>query len=137
MTSRARTTKTADRSTASAVHASTGRSAVRPGTFNLAGELFTPAAARLALVDSDISGERAAALVRDGAEVAFEACGCGGGGPCRPVWPEVAVVSFAAKASPPRISPRPSAPTWIDVWAGDGTTVVFCHGDVTWGSVFG
>lgn len=71
----------------------------------------------------------------DGAEVAFEACGCGGGGQCKPYWPEKAKIKALSRSSLPQMSPRPTAPTWIDVWAGDGTTVVFCHGDITWGSL--
>lgn len=114
---------------------SSGRFAVRPGTFNLAGELFTPAGDRLSRLETDISEEAAGVLVRDGAEVAFEACGCGGGGQCKPYWPERAEIKALSRSSLPQVSSRPTAPTWIDVWAGDGTTAVFCHGDISWGSM--
>ncbi|WP_152999008.1 hypothetical protein [Curtobacterium oceanosedimentum] len=132
MTKRARTT---GRGKISAATTSGGRFAVRPGTFNLAGELFTPEGNRLSRLEEDIREEVAAVLVRDGAEVAFEACGCGGGGQCKPYWPGKAKIKALSRSSLPQMSPRPTAPTWIDVWAGDGTTVVFCHGDITWGSL--
>lgn len=115
----------------------TGRFAVRPGTFNLAGELFTPDGARLVRTGSDVSVADARAAVRAGATVAFEACGCGGGGrECRPFWPDDAAVRAIARSSSPVISAKHSAPTWIDVWEGDGVHVAFFHGEVSWGSLF-
>ncbi|QCR44112.1 hypothetical protein C1N91_11855 [Curtobacterium sp. SGAir0471] len=134
MTKRARRAAVAVGSPTAGARATSGRFAVRPGTFNLAGELFTPAGARLTRRKTDISVETAAELVRAGAELAYEVCGCGGGGPCKPVWPERAAIAVLAKSSLPSVSARPTAPTWMDVWAGDGVTAVFCHGDITWGS---
>ena len=114
---------------------STGRFAARSGTFNLAGELSTPEGARLSLVEEDVSEATAGELARPGARVAFEACGCGGGAPCKPFWPDARTVTVVSTTSVPQVSSRPSAPTWIDVWAGGGETVIFCYGDMTWGSM--
>ncbi|WP_144765859.1 hypothetical protein [Curtobacterium sp. 9128] len=113
----------------------TGRYAVRPGTFNLAGELFTPSGVRLSRADADVTAERAAAAVRNGAAVVFESCGCGGGGPCRPRWLEAPASLAVAKRSEPRMVVDGTTPTWIDVWEVDGSTAVFLHGDVEWGSL--
>ncbi|MET3638279.1 hypothetical protein [Curtobacterium oceanosedimentum] len=133
MTKRARRPADAVGGPTAGARVTSGRFAVRPGTFNLAGELFTPAGVRLTRRETDVSEETAAALVRAGAEVVYEACGCGGGGPCKPLWTEPAGATAIAKTTLPTVQSRPTAPTWIDVWAGDGATAVFCHGDITWG----
>ena len=111
-----------------------GRFAVRPGTFNLAGQFFTPDGGRLEKVVADVDVTEIRALVRRGATVAFEGCGCGGGG-CTPAWPSPIDVHAAAAAAEPVFTGRQGTPTWADVWAVEGTRVVFLHGDVTWGSL--
>lgn len=135
MAKRSRRVERGGRAASNNPRPASGRSAVRPGTFNLAGDLFTPTGARLSCVETDVDEERAAALVRAGAEVAFESCGCGGGGGCKPIWPGGTAIETLAAAALPRVHVHAAAPTWIDVWAGDGVTAVFCHGDITWGSV--
>jgi hypothetical protein len=107
---------------------------VRPGTFNLAGQFFTPDGGRLEKAAADVDAAEVRTLVRRGATVAFEGCGCGGGG-CTPAWPSPIDVSAAAAAAAPVFMRRQGTPTWADVWAMEGTRVVFLHGDVTWGSL--
>lgn len=112
----------------------TGQHAPRPGRFNAAGEFFDPDGMRLRPVQGDATPEEAQRLVSAGALVVYESCGCGGWvGSCTPRW--VAEASLAAlRGGPmPRFTGRYGTPTWIDVWANDESTVVFAHGDVSWG----
>lgn len=58
-----------------------GRShAVRPGGINLAGEWFSPQGHRLSIGDEEIAPDVATDMVRAGAAVVWESCGCGA--PC-------------------------------------------------------
>lgn len=110
--------------------------AVRPGRFNLAGELFTPEGIRVVRHRASVSPARAQALVDHGAALAHEGCGCGGWAGCAPVW-FTGTALEALRTSRPRLDLRTSAPTWIDVWLADTATVVFTHGAVTWGDALG
>lgn len=111
-----------------------GRFAARPGTLNLAGQFFTLDGGRLEKAAADVDATEVGALVRHGATVAFEGCGCGGGG-CTPAWPSPIDVRAAAAAAEPVLEGRQGTPTWADAWAMGETRVVFLHGDVTWGSL--
>lgn len=103
--------------------------------FNLAGEFFDPSGTRLDLHDSEIAPARALEAVKDGALLAFEACGCGGGaGGCRIEWFEPGDVVDAAGAAEPVFTDLHGSPTWIDLWSGPNRSVVFAHGDVRWGT---
>lgn len=103
---------------------------VRPGKFNLEGEFFDPAGKRLVMSESEIDPAQARERVAAGALIAIEGCGCGGTHGCSPTW-------FSPDDVPTDVPPRFvkgfGAPTWIDLWEGDATVVVFLHGDVEWG----
>ena len=58
----------------------TGRHAVRPGTYNRAGELFDPEGAPLRKVRDDVTADDARRLLVEGARLVHESCGCGGHG---------------------------------------------------------
>jgi hypothetical protein len=112
-----------------------GDEQVRPGAFNVAGELFDPSGARLTLMASEITPAQAAHAVRDGAILAFESCGCGGGvGGCEIEWFDFADRAHGIPGGEPTFVNEYGSPTWIDVWSGV-RRVVFAHGDVTWGSI--
>lgn len=111
--------------------------AVRPGTFNLSGDFFTPEGVMVRRTRSHVTPAEAAALVRNGSRVAFEGCGCGGGGGCTPLWPSSAEAGDAAAVGKPRFTNKYGSPTWIDVWESDNQSVVFLHGDVSWGTIAG
>lgn len=106
----------------------------RPGGFNRAGEFFDRDGELLRLRDEDVTAEEAQRLVTGGALVAFETCGCGGGGGCKARWLSDEQLLALRSGSPPRIPDRLHAPTWIDVWANEARTVVYAHGDVAWGA---
>ena len=112
------------------------RAAVRPGTFNLNGDFFTPEGVVVRRTKDEVTPAEAAALVRDGARVAFEGCGCGGGG-CTPLWPTSANAADAAAVGKPTFTDAYGSPTWIDVWESEDQSVVFLHGDVSWGTIAG
>jgi hypothetical protein len=90
-------------------------------------------------VEEDASPEEARRLVQAGALVVAEVCGCGGGyGGCTPKWVTGDQLADLRHGGPaPRFTGRYGAPTWIDVWANDERTVVFAHGDVSWGAALG
>lgn len=112
-----------------------GRHAPRPGRFNGAGEFFDPDGVELLLVAEDVTAEEAQELVEVGAAVAAEGCGCGGWyGGCTPEWVPDEQLQGLRRGPAPQFTGRHRAPTWIDVWANDVRTVVFAHGDVSWGT---
>lgn len=105
---------------------------VRPGGHNDDGDFFDPAGNLLVRV-REIASRTARELVRDGAQLAFEGCGCGGGvGGCPTTWIAPALAMAAAEAASPRPVKGFGSPTWIDHWTGDGGDVVYVHGDVEW-----
>lgn len=109
---------------------------VRPGAVNASGQFFDPAGALLTSQRS-IDPAQAAALVADGALVAFEGCGCGGfGGGCQPEWADESARERLASAGSPRFVKGFGSPTWIDEWSSESSTVVFLHGDVKWGEEY-
>ncbi len=113
----------------------TGQHAPRPGRFNGADQFFDPSGSRLKLVAESITEEEAQRLLEDGAALVSEACGCGGNyGGCTPVWATEKQLHELRSGPPPRFADRHGAPTWLDVWAGDQSSVVFAHGDVSWGN---
>ncbi|MGO4301802.1 hypothetical protein [Leifsonia sp. RAF41] len=113
------------------------RNQVRPGTFNRDGELFTPEGILVQRVKADLTQTDALKLVRKGARVAFEGCGCGGdgGGGCVPAWSTSEDSAAAVAIGEPRFTDEHGAPTWIEHWSGEGQTVVFLHGDIRWGTI--
>src|SRR6478735_11621475 len=112
-----------------------GLHAPRPGRFNGAGEFFDPSGSQLKLVAGDITEEEAQRLLEAGAAIAYEACGCGGAyGDCTPVWAPENQLRELRSGPPPKFTDRHGAPTWLDAWASKHRTVVFAHGDVSWGS---
>ncbi|MGC5172108.1 hypothetical protein ACLQ2Q_15810 [Microbacterium sp. DT81.1] len=114
------------------------RAAVRLGTFNLQGDFFTPEGVIVRRVNAEVTPNESAKLVKDGARVAFEGGGCGGGGSgCTPSWPSAQEVTAAVAVGTPRFTDEYGSPTWIDVWEGEDEVVVFLHGDVRWGSIAG
>lgn len=111
-----------------------GKHAVRPGRYNLAGDLFDPSGRRLILLHEDITPERAREWVSGGALVAYEGCGCGGGTGCQPDWLPSDALARLQSAPAPEFVGGHGAPTWIDVWSSDlDLVVVYLHGDVQWG----
>lgn len=84
----------------------------------------------------DATPQLAARLVREGALLAFEGCGCGGWAGCPLVWIDEAGRSRAAQATP-RFGrhARRGWPSWIEVWEGSTATLVYVHGDVVWADV--
>jgi len=112
-----------------------GRAAIRPGTFNLDGDFFTPEGGLIRRARAKVTPGEATTLVRLGARVAFEGCGCGGGGGCTPSWPDPEDIAKTVAAGAPRFTNKYGSPTWIDVWTGEGESVVFLHGDVQWGNL--
>lgn len=112
-----------------------GQYAPRPGGFNAAGEFFDPDGIKLRLVAEDATEDEAQALIEAGAAVVAEGCGCGGSyGDCTPEWVTHDQLRDLRRGPAPGITGRHGAPTWIDVWANDHGTVVFAHGDVSWGN---
>lgn len=114
-----------------------GAHGVRPGRFNLAGEFFDPSGSRLDLSETEISPAEALAVVKAGALLAFEACGCGGDGlgGCEIEWFESKDIADSIGTGEPVFVNLHGSPTWIDLWSGQDRRVVFAHGDVRWGSV--
>jgi hypothetical protein len=113
-----------------------GEHAVRPGKYNHAGELFDPSGQLLVLQQEDISPQRAQELVRGGARVAHEVCGCGGWAGCQPDWLSSDALSRVRSGSAPSLRGR-GVPTWIDVWSSAAGHVIYLHGDVQWGDELG
>ncbi len=107
---------------------------VRPGTFNDHGDFFDLSGNLLARIRG-VTPKQAQELVADGATVAFEGCGCGGWAGCAARWIDAAT-SVELGLIRPRFVKGHGSPTWIDLWEGDGGSVVFAHGDVEWGDAF-
>lgn len=105
------------------------RSPERRGVFDLRGTLWSPDGMPLRLVEESVGAGRALELLRLGAGIVFEGCGCGGQY-CHPEW-ATDDQRRALEADGIRES-RGQAPTWIDVWAGDNRLVVFLHGQFLW-----
>lgn len=111
----------------------TGANAVRPGGFNAAGEFFDPSGELLQLADEDVAPDIAQRLVDGGALVVMEECGCGGMSPgCRPRWLDASDLRRIRGGPEPVFTGAFRAPSWIDVWAGASTKVVYAHGSVSW-----
>lgn len=73
-------------------------------------------------------------LVRDGALLAFEDCGCGGGAPgCSARWIDQETRQSLASQSSPRLAGGKRSVSWLDLWESDASFVVYAHGDVKWG----
>lgn len=100
-----------------------------PGTFDGAGDLTDPDGRHLERIGR-ITPKQASAAVSAGALLAFEGCGCGGYVGCQPTWLDEE--ARGALMGKPRFTKRYGAPTWIDLWRGDGVEVVLAHGDVEW-----
>jgi hypothetical protein len=112
-----------------------GQYAPRPGRFNGAGEFFDPDGIKLRLVAEHATKDEAQALIESGAAVVAEVCGCGGfNGDCTPDWVTHDQLRELRRGLAPELAGRDGVPTWIDVWANDHGTVVFAHGDVSWGN---
>jgi hypothetical protein len=43
----------------------------------------------------------------------------------------------AVSAGKPQFTDEYGSPTWIDMWVGEGESVIFLHGDVRWGNLAG
>ena len=78
--------------------------------------------------------DEAQRLLSGGALVAFERCGCGGGGGCTADWLSDEQLVALRSGPPPRFADRLRSPTWIDVWTNETRTVIYAHGDVAWGA---
>lgn len=103
------------------------------GIFDDAGDMWDPDGNRLHRIKSEITPARAREMVREGAQLAWEGCGCGGWRGCQPTWVSTAARLRLGEGSKPRFTNRYGSPTWIDLWDGDAGKVVFAHGDVEWG----
>ncbi|GAA2485351.1 hypothetical protein [Terrabacter carboxydivorans] len=113
-----------------------GQHAPRPGRFNGAGEFFDLSGSQLELVVGNVPAEEAQRLLEAGAALVSESCGCGGSyGDCTPVWATDKQLHELRSGPPPQLTDRHSAPTWLDAWAGERGSVVFAHGDISWGNV--
>lgn len=109
----------------------------RPGSFNLAGEFFHPDGTMLGLVDDDLSPEAAQQALDAGGLVLVDECGCGGRPDgCPPQWLTDEELATLRGSEPPVLTRRRrGAPTWIELFSHAGRSVVFVHGEVTWGAV--
>lgn len=110
---------------------------VHPGGHNADGDLFDPAGTLLTRTRASITTADAKALVADGALLARESCGCGGWAGCEIDWIADGARAALRYVSGPVLAGRRRTPTWIDLWEGAGSVVVFAHGDVRWGDVLG
>ena len=76
----------------------------------------------------------ARALVLEGAQRAFEDCGCGGAyGGCDTTWIDRPTRERVAAESSPRFAKGKRTVSWLDIWQGDGGFVVYAHASVGWG----
>lgn len=97
------------------------------------GKLWAPSGCPLGLFVKSISPADAQRSVVEGAQVCWDACGCGGQW-CEPVWADAQELELLCAVEPR--TTRGSAPTWIDLWASEsGERVVFLHGDFEWGAL--
>lgn len=110
----------------------TGRHAVRPGTYNQAGELFDPEGAPLRKVRDDVTADDARRLLVEGARLVHESCGCGGHGGCPPRWFEATEVSAVLADERAAWVHDEDEGGWADVWAGAAGEVVYAHGEIAW-----
>jgi hypothetical protein len=102
-----------------------------PGEFNAHRQLFDLDGIELVRTKTRITPKEAVALVSAGAKAASEGCGCGGWSGCQPIWLTADdVVRLLSNGKPRRL--KGGNPAWIDVWAGEGSTLVFAHGDIAW-----
>ena len=106
---------------------------IRPGTLNLEGNLCDPEGNILSERFDDIAEADALEAVRAGALVAFEECGCGGGGGCGPEW--FVGGQLSALTEPPQYK-NGNEPSWISLWEGPARNVVFVHGSYRWPGLF-
>lgn len=82
----------------------------------------------------ELSPSEARELVREGALLAFEDCGCGGAyGGCDVKWIDVQTSERLAAVSLPRLAKGKRSASWIDLWRGTDVSVVYAHGSVKWG----
>ena len=109
---------------------------MRFGSIGRDGALDDRQGRRMTRSTSELTPAEAAVLVRDGAGIAFESCGCGGDSGCAISWAGPAEAAAAAHRGAPSYVRGYGAPSWIDLWQGDGARVVFLHGDVRWGDLF-
>lgn len=107
---------------------------VRFGTVNGVGQFFDPQGRLLAKDRAQLTPVEAAEHLQQGAVLAFEGCGCGGSGKCEISWITVSDAK-SLLGTKPKFVKGFGSPTWIDLWRGDGSTVVFAHGDVEWGDM--
>lgn len=103
---------------------------VTPGRFDRDGGLSTPDGILLRL-EGEVTPQAAQDAIRRGALLAWEPCGCGGGGRCQPEW--VTEEQRARLDGPPELRGRRGTPTWLARWTGPSVEVVLAHGDVVWG----
>ena len=108
----------------------------RPGGIGRDGALYDRQGRRMTKSTPDLAPTEAVILVRDGAGVAFESCGCGGDSGCTVSWAGPDEAAAAAFEGAPVFVRGNGAPSWIDLWEGDGVRVVFLHGDLRWGALF-
>ncbi len=104
---------------------------VYPGGHNAAGDLFDPAGNQLLYVGM-LTPKQARQHVRDGAQLAWEEDGLGGGTGCQPVWIDEDVRDELSVGAKPDFVSEPCVEPWIDLWQGDGGAVVYAHGEVVW-----
>ncbi|PWC06038.1 hypothetical protein DF223_13470 [Mycetocola zhujimingii] len=108
---------------------------VTPGRFDRGGHLID-LQGNVLRREGKLTAQEAVALMRSGAAVAYEGCGCGGG--CDPAWLDEAELAALATAGNPRTDTRSSQPAWIDLWTGgfnDTVSLVLLNGEATWGRV--
>lgn len=90
----------------------------------------------LFLVDESITPEHAHELVCSGAALAWDSCGCRGGGNCVVVWFDDAEAAKLAKVGPPilrRTKGRDA--NLVELRRQDGRAVVFAEMNVRWGDL--
>ncbi|MDF1489706.1 hypothetical protein [Tessaracoccus caeni] len=104
-----------------------------PGTLNREGNLCDLDGNILSERYDDIAETDALKAVRAGALVAFEECGCGGGGGCGLEW--FVGEQLSALAEPPQYK-KGNEPSWISLWEGPAGNVVFVHGSYRWPGLF-
>jgi len=102
-----------------------------PGEFNESRQLFDLAGHELLRTKARVTVKDAVALIESGAQAASEGCGCGGWFGCQPIWVPEDELRLLINSGKPRTL-KGDCPTWIDVWTGEGSTLVFAHGDIAW-----
>jgi hypothetical protein len=102
-----------------------------PGEFNESRQLFDLDGYELTRTKAHVTAKEGLALIASGALAASEGCGCGGWVGCQPVWLPQGELRILLSNGKPRML-KGDCPTWIDVWTGNGSTLVFAHGDIAW-----